>query len=344
MGSLGGGVSCEIVGGVGFKPVKSPITTLILMVEDGKEQVATWFPGEPTPLPSVKNEASLLGVVSMAEDAIRFGVRVGEDDGAGVMRSRVRRRRHEVVAKRESGIEVLTMSSAGADEAGLVPRGRRLYCGREGGLLVPAAPLLRAGIRGASCRLRRTRVGGFVLPISPHPNKTGARDKGSNAVRLLVRRHHMDHVSGNEQMVSLFALIEEECNSFLNTVDEKVAPHLAAEKFLSIINHVSKLVENGAPQGEGFDAMLEIANAVVQQHGVAACARVGVNRSKDLMLIITPVGCEAQHFIEGVSARPIGLPELRSMGFTPHTMALSLSKFAYEIVVFSMVTMPGGIA
>jgi hypothetical protein len=73
LGTKGGGVSCEVMDGPDFQPIKSPFTTIILMVEDGKEQVATWFPGEPTPLPTAKDDPSLLGVVSTAEDAIRFG-------------------------------------------------------------------------------------------------------------------------------------------------------------------------------------------------------------------------------------------------------------------------------
>jgi len=153
----------------------------------------------------------------------------------------------------------------------------------------------------------------------------------------------MHATADDAHLLSLFEAVERECNFFLNNCDEKAPLVVAAEMFAPILNYASQITKaNAGDIPKGIEMMLELANRKVERHGESVCARVGVSPSGDLLITFTPVGCEGQHFLAGLDVKPITFNDLDQFGFTPHHIALSLSRFANEIVVYSMITMRGG--
>lgn len=145
----------------------------------------------------------------------------------------------------------------------------------------------------------------------------------------------------SDDIRELFETIDASCDFFLENINEKSSLSDAAPKLAPILGQASEVVKKTRP--ESMDCMLEIANHTIENSatGGQACARVGVNQDKNLVLLFTPVGCEGLHVIPGQAPRLVNLHELSQIGFTPFGMVSSLKKFVSDILVDTLINMPG---
>lgn len=142
-------------------------------------------------------------------------------------------------------------------------------------------------------------------------------------------------------LVDLMENVDLECESFLLRTERKTSLERAGELMAPVVGQLARILEHVLPKDAV--AMLEIQNR--QMHsapGEEIYARVGVGRSKELMLLMTPPFCEHHHIFVGPVAKAAPLSALESMGFTPRGMVGSAKLCAHAFLSRSMATMGGG--
>lgn len=149
----------------------------------------------------------------------------------------------------------------------------------------------------------------------------------------------------DETAMGLLEEADYQSELYLLRTSESMSAEKAEREMAPLLHTTAKLAAHCKEVRKGAldDIFVELSNREIRiPSGAAAIARVGINDREELLLFVTPSGCEHGHIYLGPGPKKATMHQLSLIGFKPRDIVVRFRGWVHDALVSSMTTMPGG--